>query len=205
MANPLYRNHLISDDGKVTTIVIETDAYSSNARRGGGRARPRARRARGGRGACPRSSPGEENSEIVNALTAVVERHRAPGFEIYVAGMPMMIDHLMYAMVQDMQRFTGLSILVIAVFLFALFRRVAAVVLPLVGRDPIAGRDARADGPRGHPDLASDADPALVPARGRRRRLGTRAHDLLPAFARRRIARGRDRAGRSATRASRSS
>ena len=131
MANPLYRNNLISDDGKVTTIVIETDAYSSK-----NDALDDVQALDFDESAVSESPPpfitGDENTEIVNALLEIVEHHRAPGFQIYVAGMPVMVDHLAHAMQKDMQRFTGLSILAIAAFLFALFRRVAAVVLPLV-------------------------------------------------------------------------
>lgn len=131
MANPLYRDNLISDDGKITTIVIETDAYSS---KDGAKSAEQALEF--DEPAASKTPPpfitGEENTEIVNALMEIVGRHQAPGFRIYVAGMPVMVDHLAHAMQHDMQRFTGISILVIAAFLFALFRRVAAVVLPLV-------------------------------------------------------------------------
>ena len=131
MANPLYLDQLISGDGKVTTIVIETDAYSSK-NDAVDAARALEFGATDASGTPPPFITGEENSEIVNALSEIVERHRAPGFRIHVAGMPLMVDHLARALQHDMQRFTGLSILVIATFLFALFRRVAAVVLPLV-------------------------------------------------------------------------
>ena len=43
-----------------------------------------------------------------------------------------MVDHLGRAVAHDMQRFTGLALLAIAGLLFALFRRVAAVILPLL-------------------------------------------------------------------------
>ena len=130
-ANPLYLDQLISRDGKVTTILIETDAYSSK-NDDADAAQALEFGAQTASGAPPPFITGEENSEIVIALTEIVERHRAPGFRIHVAGMPMMVHHLARALQHDMQRFTGLSILVIATFLFALFRRVAAVVLPLV-------------------------------------------------------------------------
>ena len=70
------------------------------------------------------------------------------------------------------------------------------------GRDPLAGDDARADGRAGHADHAADPDPALLPARGRGRRLGARPRDLLPETARGRRQASRRSPGLSPTRAS---
>ncbi len=129
MSNRLYRDNLLSRDGRVTTIVIETDAYSSLGESGD---------ASGGfapddpAAAPPPFITGEENAAIVSALRAIVERHQGPDFQIHVAGGPVMVDHLARAVAHDMQRFTGLALLAIAGLLFALFRRVAAVILPLL-------------------------------------------------------------------------
>lgn len=129
LANPLYRDNLLSEDGRVTTLVIETDAYSSlgdtkDAIGDFSEASPSAQ---------PRPFiTGAENGEIVAALRAIVDRHQAPDFHIHVAGGPTMVDYLSRAVAHDMQRFTALALLAIGVLLFALFRRVAAVILPLL-------------------------------------------------------------------------
>jgi predicted RND superfamily exporter protein len=133
LANPVYVDNLISRDGRVTTIVIETEAYSSlgvsDDEFGGfdepaqGEAEP---------GAPPAFLTGEENARILRALAQVVVRHRAPGFEIYMAGTPVLVYEMSAAMGADTVRFTGLAVVAIAIFLGALFRRLAAVVLPLV-------------------------------------------------------------------------
>jgi predicted RND superfamily exporter protein len=75
---------------------------------------------------------GEENRQIVEAVERVVARHQAPGFEITLAGTPPMITRLADLMQRDMQRFVGLSLLLIGVLLYFLFGSVAGVVLPLL-------------------------------------------------------------------------
>ncbi len=128
-ANPLYLDQLVSRDGKIATLVIETEAYSQigveeNALAGfdDEGAKPPAERP---------FLTGDENSRIVTALTEIVERYQAPDFQIYLAGSPVMIESLQKVMRRDMARFTGLAVVSIAVFLGFLFRRAAAVVLPL--------------------------------------------------------------------------
>jgi predicted RND superfamily exporter protein len=133
LSNPLYLNTLISADGRFTTVVIETEAYSSL---GGGSEGLAGFDELEEAGADPgQPAPfltGEENSEIVLALAAVVARHRAPDFEIYMTGTPVLSHELQVALSRDMARFTSLAVLMIAFFLALLFRRVAGVVLPLV-------------------------------------------------------------------------
>lgn len=133
LANPLYRDLLISRDGHLTTLLIETDAYSSlgvPADALAGFADP------GEPGAVGAPRPpfltGEENSEINRAVQAVVERYRAPDFPIYVAGSPILHDHLMGSMLRDMPRFTALALVTIAACLAFLFRSAAGVILPLL-------------------------------------------------------------------------
>jgi len=133
LSNPLYLNTLISADGRFTTVVIETEVYSSL---GGGSEELAGFDEFEEAGTDPGQPlpflTGEENGEIVVALTAVVARHRAPDFEIYMTGTPVLSHELQVAMTRDMALFTSLAVLMIAFFLALLFRRVAGVVLPLV-------------------------------------------------------------------------
>lgn len=126
--NPLYIDNLISSDGSLTTILIETQAYSSvgadSAGLGGFDD--------AGAGAQPSFLTGEETAEIVAALYEVIARYQAPDFEIHAAGTPIMTDQLQLGMRADMLRFTLLAIGLIIGLLALLFRRVAGVVLPLV-------------------------------------------------------------------------
>ena len=137
-ANELYRNNLISADGRSTLIAIETEAYSvaddfdalegfgdeAFAEEGDAAAEDE------GDGRIPLT--GAEDREITAALEAIVERHRSDDLTIHFAGMPVFNSFLSQNMERDMSRFTGLSIALVAFFLALLFRRVGAVVLPLV-------------------------------------------------------------------------
>jgi predicted RND superfamily exporter protein len=126
LSNPLYTNLLLSEDGRMTTVTIETDAYSSIGvvddltgfdDDSDGAPRP--------------FITGEENHEIVTAILAVVKRYDAPDFRIYMAGSPVLTDSLQTSMRRDMSRFTLLAIVAIGALLFLLFRRAAAVALAL--------------------------------------------------------------------------
>ena len=131
LSNPLYRDQLFDRQERLTTILIETDAYSSldqapaDALGGfeeGEAAAPAARR----------FLTGEENSAIVEAVFAVAERHDAPEFPILVAGSPAMAHYFQQSMLRNMALFGALSLLVIGLLLAVLFRRVVGVVLPLL-------------------------------------------------------------------------
>jgi predicted RND superfamily exporter protein len=133
LSNPLYRNLLLSEDGRLTAIVVELDTYSStdgDAEALEGFVEPAAEE-----GMAQPARPfltGEENAAVVGALHEVVARYRTPETPIYVAGTPAMNEHLQQAMRADMGRFTLLAVLSIAIFLAVLFRRAVGVLPPLV-------------------------------------------------------------------------
>ncbi|MDJ0852126.1 MAG: efflux RND transporter permease subunit [Myxococcota bacterium] len=131
LANPLYRNQLVSPDGRLTTIVIEIEAYSrlgesEDELAGFDDVEPAAP------GEDTPFLTGEENTRIIEALFAVVQRHRGSDFELHLSGSPVFLVEFQKAMQRDMARFASLAVLMIAVCLGALFRRTAAVILPLV-------------------------------------------------------------------------
>jgi predicted RND superfamily exporter protein len=68
----------------------------------------------------------------VNAVVAIAARYQAPDFRIDLGGTPILTETLQDAIQADMIRFTLIAIIAIAAFLFLLFRRAGAVVLPLV-------------------------------------------------------------------------
>jgi len=132
-SSPLYRNHLISTDGRVTTVLVELDTWSHL----GTAADPLA-------GFDPSVAEGEEIAESLSfltgdeimasarALSRVVDRYSAPDFEIHVAGGPMAEARLMSAMQRDIALSVTASILVIATLLLLLFRRIVGVAMPLL-------------------------------------------------------------------------
>ncbi len=127
LSNPLYTNLLLSKDGRITTFTIETDAYTSIG----------VDDDLAGFDDDADAAPlpfitGAENHEIVTAINAVVKRYDAPDFRIHMAGAPVLTDALQNSMRRDMSRFTLLAIVAIGALLFLLFRRPAAVALPLL-------------------------------------------------------------------------
>lgn len=138
LSNAMYENMLISADGRFTTVVIRTQSYSA--------AGPEAdvMTGFGDETGDPSFPSGEdaaaerpyltdrENSEAVIAAREIAERYRAPDFEVYLAGSPVVTHFLKNTMMQDMRKFMGLAFATIALLLFIMFRRISGVLLPLV-------------------------------------------------------------------------
>ena len=133
MENPTYKNLLLSEDGRFTTLLIKTEAYSSSgvevdvlegfddSEPGPGDAKDEKRE----------YLTDAENSEVVTAVTEIVKRYDSPDFPIEYAGAPVVIDTIKRAMMRDMRMFMVMSIVIISVVLFVLFRRVSGVVMPM--------------------------------------------------------------------------
>jgi hydrophobe/amphiphile efflux-3 (HAE3) family protein len=131
LANPLYRNLLISEDGRTTVVMLESQNFSSAGSEedalGGfdeleeiGAPRQR------------RYLTGAENATFVEAILQVISRHQTPDFQLHLAGSPAMVHLMQQKMHRDLARFMALAVGSVSLLLFALFRRVAGVVLPLV-------------------------------------------------------------------------
>jgi predicted RND superfamily exporter protein len=130
MANPLYRNLYISEDGRLAAVLVELDTYSSRGRDVAdlsGFEDPEGSAPRGRRPFLT----GEESFAAVAAVREVVARHDAPDFRVYVTGGPVTEATLMTAMQRDIALFVSLAFGMIVLFLFVLFRRLSGVLLPL--------------------------------------------------------------------------
>jgi len=133
MANPLYRNMLVSDDASITTIVIKTEAYpagDSVENVLAGFDEPEQSQPAAAVERVPLSD--EQNSEVVRAVRAIAADYVSDDFQIYLAGSPVVADVLKRSMMTNMKRFMLLSVGAISLLLFALFRRISGVVLPIV-------------------------------------------------------------------------
>lgn len=139
-SNPVYRNALLSENARYTAITLSFSpevALSDGDALGG--FEEAGERAEGGEGlgnekhekSLPPVLMDAELDAVMGALLDVVDRHRADDFQIWLSGNP----EITYALTQDgareMPRLTGLTLLVITVFLGLLFRRMAGVALPL--------------------------------------------------------------------------
>jgi predicted RND superfamily exporter protein len=137
-ANPLYIDTLISKDGKVTTLMVETcavlqdpvqendllDGFEDAGAISDGES-PTPEKA-----SAPRYFSEPENREVIAAINKVIATYDGPDFSISMAGNPVVLDVYNRAMEIDIVKVVLLSLLTIAVFLTLLFRRVSGVLLP---------------------------------------------------------------------------
>lgn len=128
LASPLYRNLMINEAGTLTTIVLKTNSFSSagapeDALAGFEESAQAAKR---------QYLTDQENSEVVSTVRSIAARYDAPDFRTFIAGSPVVTDDLKKSMMRDMRKFMAMALLVIAVTLYALFRRISGVLLPLV-------------------------------------------------------------------------
>ena len=128
LGTPLYLNNLVDPQAEVTTVLIKPFTYStldgeSDALAGFEDA--------SAEDAHASFLSDEEASELVSELLAVTERFEAPGFELHLAGGYIGNQHSTQMMMRDVRLFMSLSIAVMALVLYTLFRRLSAVVLPL--------------------------------------------------------------------------
>ncbi|MEA1879489.1 MAG: MMPL family transporter, partial [Campylobacterota bacterium] len=144
MASHFYKNLLLSEDGKMTTMVIETDAYthvgvkkeSIDEAFSEGFSDDMLKEVTVTEAAQIKDGGGflsdTENAELLSVLNDIVSTYRAKGLEIYVAGSPAVNNALKAQMQADMQKFMRITFLIIIVFLFVMFRRITAVFYPLL-------------------------------------------------------------------------
>ena len=130
MKNPIYKDLLLSEDGRFTTIIIQTHTYSGESdavdvlegfdeasRKDGVQEKSYLTDA--------------ENSETVHAVKNIVADYRTKGLTIYLAGSPVVTHFLKQSMMTDMRRFLGMATVAVGICLFLMFRRLSGVLLPL--------------------------------------------------------------------------
>ncbi|MBU1668800.1 MMPL family transporter [bacterium] len=134
LSSEFYRDLLISQDGTMTTVIVETDAYSHEGEKevfdvdafDEGFDEPSKENT-------PRTFlTDKENAGLVTAVLEIADNYRKQGLEIYVAGSPSVNHALKSQMKSDMQKFMRITFLIILIFLFVIFRRVSAVFYPLM-------------------------------------------------------------------------
>ena len=134
MADPFYKNIIVSEDATLTTVIIQLKTYAEvdlDTVLGGfsDEAKPSTRSDAPGKQAFLGDT---QISETVNTLARVVKAHRTPDFEIYQAGTPSVDSAAKRMISRDMALFASVSLVVIVVLLFLMFRRISGVVIPLV-------------------------------------------------------------------------
>ena len=122
---PYYENVLISTDRETTAVIVRLSAYGDDSGDAIAAFDDAVAADEG------RYLSGEEATAGVRATLEVVARHQSPEFELRAAGTPFMTNQLLESMMRDMSIFLVLMMAVVCGVLFALFRRLAAVVLPV--------------------------------------------------------------------------
>lgn len=130
VGNPSYENLLISEDGRLTTVTIRTSPYSDSMNEVDLDAGFDSNIDTSAE-TDPVYLTNEENTQVVEAVEAIVADYRDRGVEILVAGSPVVTQAIKASMQRDMLLFMRLTLVAIGVLLYILFRRISAVLLSL--------------------------------------------------------------------------
>ena len=124
--NAMYKNLLYNEAHTMTTIILEPSAYES---------------VEGADDLAGFSDEGatEEaeflsdpsKSQMVRAADKIAKEFNKKGFHVFVAGSLAVNDYNKQSVQKDMQKFVKLVLLMMMIFLFVVFRRVSAVILPI--------------------------------------------------------------------------
>ena len=136
MESHFYKDLILSSDGLMTTVIIETDAYSHIGEQ---KVSVEDEFNEGFDDAGTQNSVVEkvfltdqENHELLEAVAVIANKYRDAGLEIYVAGSPAVNNELKAQMKSDMQKFMRITFIIIFIFLFIVFKRASAVFYPLL-------------------------------------------------------------------------
>ncbi len=137
--NQLYKDFLISSDGTVTTLIIETEAIISQALKGDevlfegfseNDESADESNLGNGKGSQPHYFSEKENRQVVEAINRVSKTYHRPDFSLSIAGGPVVLNVYNRAMEKDIVVVIILSLLVIALLLSLLFRNIPGVLIP---------------------------------------------------------------------------
>ena len=130
-SNPLYRNALVSEDYRVTSILVTPDTYSSEA--------PQVDELGGfGEGEEEGETPeavylkAAEGDAVIDSIYAVFDRLQRDDFRLHMAGALPMTWRINYGMQRDMSIMLPATLALMALVLGLLFRRLGGVALPLM-------------------------------------------------------------------------
>jgi predicted RND superfamily exporter protein len=127
---PLYEKLLVSPDRTITSILIKAQAIKpvsdENLLEGFDQD------ISGSGGSVYTYLSNAENVEITAAIHEVVNRYQNQGIDFYFAGTPAFVAEFQNAIEKDLGKVIPLSLAMIILFLFILFRRLSGVIYPLV-------------------------------------------------------------------------
>lgn len=124
--NAMYKNLLFNDAHTFTTIILEPNAYEASANND----------ELDGFGEESSDEKAEfltdpSKSEMVREANKIAKKYNKGDLKVYVAGSLAVNDYNKQSVQKDMQKFVKLVLLMMMIFLFVVFRRVSAVLLPI--------------------------------------------------------------------------
>ena len=123
----MYKNLLLSEDLSLTTIIVEPSAYEKSADIN----------VLDGFSDEEVSKESLEflsdhsKSEMVKRANEIAAEFSTAEFEVFIAGTLAVNDYIKKSIQKDMQKFVKLVLLMMAIFLFVVFRRISGVILPI--------------------------------------------------------------------------
>ena len=134
LSNPLYVNNLISESGKYTAILLQSQVYGGVVEEDllAGFDESFDANSDAAGGSEPNYLSDLENDEFVEAVYEVLARHQDSTFQISAAGPPVNLHAIKFYMQKDAFTFMILALLVIGSCLYLMFRRASGVILPLM-------------------------------------------------------------------------
>jgi len=130
LANPLYQNALIGRDRTVTALAIKPFTFTAAQDDFDALSGFDDEASSGDESVPYLTAP--ESDELMAKLLALVERHERDDFRLYVAGALPMTYRMNQGLQDDLGLLMPVTLLVMGIVLGVLFRRVGAVVLPLL-------------------------------------------------------------------------
>ena len=125
--NAMYKNLLYNEELTFATIILEPSAYESSA--GGDELEGFGEDEAVDEKAEFLTDPSK--SEMVRAADAIAKKFTSEDFNVFIAGSLAVNDYNKQSVQKDMQKFVKLVLLMMMIFLFVVFRRISAVLLPI--------------------------------------------------------------------------
>jgi len=127
----LYRNYLLSEDGKYTAIILEADAFSRESDTDDTKDFDTDFEEEPGQ-VSNRKLSDKEKEAFVKSILNITRKYNTEDFPIFTAGSPLLAFSIHQSMQKDVPRFMTIAIIIIFLLLFVLFRRLSGILLPLI-------------------------------------------------------------------------
>ena len=135
--NPILKDLMLDEKGTMTTIIIDTQTYSSLDKNGNIIKQTNNEDEFEDDSVEVTNEPkkyltDKENNQIVKKVNEIVAQYQSEDFNILISGSAVISSELKSSMTSDMQKFIKLVIVVMIIFLSLMFRRISGVILPLI-------------------------------------------------------------------------